>query len=346
MTDRCFWGIITISIILSTSPTASAQALSPAPGATGKASAARAWVQPRTPDGQPDLGGVWSNATLTPFERPAALGSKQFFTEQEAADYLRQRIDGTDAPRRSGPAPVEINGRAYSRVWQDRGTTLVATLRTSQVIDPADGKVPPMTPEAQAKFEAAHAYAKLHPADGPEDRSLWERCILFGGEGPPMLNEPINNDYQIVQTPGYVTILVEMNHRARIIPLDGQPHAPQNMRFWSGDPRGHWEGKTLVVESTNFRSNGENRFGITYDGMTDDNLRIIERFTRTGPETIMYQATIVDPTVYTRPWTVELSMQKRATVLYEFACHEGNYGLPGILSGARAEERAAAKKSK
>jgi hypothetical protein len=346
MTDRCFATIITVSIFLATSPAATAQASSPAPGPTGKPTAASRWVQPRTPDGQPDLAGVWTNATLTPFERPAALGSKQFFTEEEAAAYVKQRIDGTDAPRPAEAAPAEINGRAYSRVWQDRGTTLVATLRTSQVIDPPNGKVPPMTPEAQAKFEASHAYNKRHPADGPEDRSLWERCILFGGEGPPMLNEPINNNYQIVQTPGYVTILVEMNHQARIIPLDGRPHPPQDARFWSGDPRGHWEGNTLVVESTNFRSNGKNRFGITYDGTTDDNLRVIERFTRTDPTTMMYQATIVDPTVYTQPWTVELSMRKRSTILYEYACHEGNYGLPGILSGARAEERAAAEKSK
>ena len=327
MMHRCFIALVTFLIVLSTSPGASR------------------WVPPRTPDGQPDLGGVWTNGTLTPFERPAALGSKQFFTEEEAAAYVKQRLDGTDAPRPSGAAP-EINGRAYSRVWQDRGTTLVATRRTSQVIDPPDGKVPPMTPEAQAKFEASRAYNKRHPSDGPEDRSLWERCILFGGEGPPMLNEPINNNYQIVQTPGYVTIFVEMNHLSRIIPLDGRPHPPQNMRFWSGDPRGHWEGNTLVVESTNFKSNGKNRFGVTYDGMTDDNLRIVERFTRTDPTTIMYQATIDDPTVYTRPWTVELSMRARSTVLYEYACHEGNYGLPGILSGARAEERAAAEKSK
>jgi hypothetical protein len=339
MTDRCFAAIITVSIVLSTSPAPTAQTLSPA-------SAAGGWVQPRTPDGQPDLGGVWTNGTLTPFERPAALGSKQFFTEEEAAAYVRQRIDGTDAPPPSASAPKEVNDRAYARIWQDKGNTLVATRRTSQVIDPPNGKVPPMTPEAQAKFEASHAYFKRHPADGPEDRSMWERCILFGGEGPPMLNEPINNNYQIVQTPGYVTIFVEMNHQARIIPLDGRPHSPQNMRFWSGDPRGHWEGNTLVVESTNFRSNGKNRFGTTYDGMTDDNLRVVERFTRTDPATIMYQATIVDPTVYTKPWTVELSMRERSTVLYEYACHEGNYGLSGILAGARAGEKAAAEKSK
>jgi hypothetical protein len=346
MLDRFFAATVAVAIILSMAPAATAQSSSPTPSRkAARASAAGGWVQPRTPDGQPDISGVWSNATLTPFERPAALGSKQFFTEAEAAAYVQQRIDGTDVPRPTQPA-VEINGRAYSRVWQDRGTTLVATLRTSQVIDPADGKVPSMTPEAQAKFEALHAYTKRHPADGPEDRSMWERCILFGGEGPPMLNEPINNNYEIVQTPGYVTIFVEMNHLARIIPLDGRPHAPQTMRFWTGDPRGHWEGNTLVVESTNFKSNGRNRFGITYDGMTDDNLRIVERFTRTDPTTIMYQATIDDPTVYTKPWTVELSMRARSTILYEYACHEGNYGLPGILSGARTEERAAAEKSK
>jgi hypothetical protein len=316
--DRRFVVAVAAVIALSASPAANAQA----PSKTAKASGG--WVQSRTPDGQPDIGGIWSNATLTPFARPANLGSKQFFTEEEAAAYVQQRIAGTDAPPPSGPRPAEVNDRAYARIWSDRGNSLVATRRTSQVIDPPDGKVPAMTPEAQAKFEEAHAYNKRHPADGPEDRSLWERCILFGGEGPPMLNEPINNNYQFVQTRGYVTILVEMNHQARIIPLDGRP--------------------PLVVESTNFKSNGHNRFGITYDGMTDENLRITERFTRTSADTLMYQATIVDPTVYTKPWTVELSMRKRTEPLYEYACHEGNYGLPGILSGARAEERTAARK--
>ena len=336
--DRCFVATIAALIALLTSPVATAQAQSKPPKVSG------GWVQSRTPDGQPDLGGIWSNATLTPFARPANLGSKQFFTEEEAAAYIRQRIEGTDAPPPAGPRPVEVNDRAYARIWSDRGDSLVATRRTSQVTDPPDGKVPAMTPAAQAKFEEAHAYTKRHPSDGPEDRSLWERCILFGGEGPPMLNEPINNNYQFVQTRGYVTILVEMNHQARIIPLDGRPHPPQDVRLWSGDPRGHWEGNTLVVETTNFKSNGKNRFGITYDGMSDENLRITERFTRTGAETLMYQATIVDPTVYTKPWTVELSMRKRTEPLYEYACHEGNYGLPGILSGARAEEKAAARK--
>ena len=202
--------------------------------------------------------------------------------------------------------------------------------------------LPDDSPKARPSSKRLHDYNKRHPSDGPEDRSLAERCILFSGEGPPMLNEPLNNNYQIFQNPGYVTILVEMNHQVRIIPLDGRPHLPQNLRFWGGDPRGHWEGNTLVVESTNFRSDGKNRLGIAYDGMTDDNLRVIERFTRTDPTTIMYQATIVDPTIYTKPWTVELSMRKRSGLLYEFACHEGNYGLPGILSGARAAEKAAA----
>ncbi len=339
MVSRCFMvmGAAVAALLMA----GSANAQSQNPKAAGKSAPAAKWVQPRTPDGQPDMGGVWTNATLTPFERPASLGSKQFFTEEEAAVYAKQRIAGTDTVRTIDRGAADVNGDAYRQIWQERGTTLVTTRRTSQVIDPPDGKVPPMTPEAKAKFAELHAYQQRHPSDGPEDRSLLERCILFGGAGPPMLNEPINNNYQIVQTPGYVTILVEMNHVARVIPLDGRPHLPASMRFWSGDPRGHWEGNTLVVDSTNFMDHGKNRFGLTYEGMSDENLQITERFTRVDPTTILYQATITDPTVYTKPWTVELSMRKRSDLLYEYACHEGNYGLAGILSGARAEEKTA-----
>jgi len=199
-----------------------------------------------------------------------------------------------------------------------------------------------MTPDARERYENFHRDLAQHPADGPEDRYLTERCILFGAAGPPMLPEPYNNNYQIVQSPGYVTILVEMNHEVRVIPLDGRPHLPQNIRQWTGNSRGHWEGNTLVVDTTNFTFNNQSRFGVSYlDGMTDQNLHVVERFTRTGPDTILYQATINDPTVYTKPWTVEISMTKREDHLFEYACNEGNYGMFGILSGARADEKKA-----
>jgi hypothetical protein len=213
-------------------------------------------------------------------------------------------------------------------------------MHTSLVVDPPDGRVPSFTPQAQQKFDAARAELARHPSDGPESRSLTERCILFGAAGPPMLPEPYNNNYQIVQSPGFVAIAVEMNHETRIVRLDGSPHLPSQIRQWTGDSRGHWEGDTLVVDTTNFKFNNQSRFGVGYlDGMADENLHVVERFRRTDPSTIIYQATVDDPTVYTKPWTIELSMAKRAERIFEYACHEGNYGMIGILSGARADEK-------
>ena len=315
----------------------------PAPSAKPKpAPAAKSWTPPRTPDGQPDLQGVWSNATLTPFQRPAELGAKQYFTEEEAAAFEKQRIQQTDVDRIEGArGEADLARRAYNNFWFDRGTRVVQSRRTSLVVDPPDGKIPALTAEAQKRFDTFRAQLAANPSDGPEDRLLTERCILFGAAGPPMLPEPYNNNYQIVQSPGYVMILAEMNHEARIIPLDGRPHFPQKVLQWTGDSRGHWEGATLVVESSNFTFNNQSRFGVAYlTGMSDQNLRVAERFTRTDRDTILYQATINDPTVYTRPWTVEISMRKRDDSLFEYACHEGNYGMFGILAGARAQEKA------
>jgi hypothetical protein len=170
---------------------------------------------------------------------------------------------------------------------------------------------------------------------------LTERCILFGAT-VPMLPEPYNNNYSIVQTPGYVTILVEMNHDTRIIPLDGRPHLSQKLQQWTGDSRGRWEGETLVVETTNLKFNNKSRFGVGFlNGLSDENLRVVERFTRTDANTLTYQATIEDPTVFTRGWTIEQSMDRTKGPLFEVACHEGNYGMGFILSGHRSEERAA-----
>jgi hypothetical protein len=303
------------------------------------------WKPPRTPDGQPDLQGIWTNATLTPLQRPAELGNKQFFTEQEAADYEKQRIQQTDVDRIDGErGPADLARRAYNSFWFDRGTRVVKSRRTSLIVDPPDGKIPAMTPEAQKRSDSFRAQQAQHPSDGPEDRLLTERCILFGAAGPAMLPEPYNSNYRIVQGPGYVAILVEMNHEARIIPLDGRPHVSQNIPQWTGDSRGRWEGDTLVVESTNFKFNDQSRFGVGYlTGMSDQNLRVVERFTRTDPDTIIYRATMTDPTVYIRPWTVEISMTRRESPIFEYACNEGNYGMSGILSGTRAEERAASR---
>jgi|SRR5579871_2069711 len=307
----------------------------------GIAAGQTTWKAARTPDGQPDLQGIWTNATVTPLQRPAELGNKQFFTEDEATAFEKQRVEQNDVDRVEGArGAADLARRAYNNVWFDRGTRVVKSRRTSLIIDPPDGRVPAFTPAAQKRADDLRAHLAQHPADGPEDRYLTERCILFGATGPPMLPEPYNNNYEIVQGPGYVVILSEMNHDVRLIPLDARPHLPGTMAQWKGNSRGRWEDGTLVVDSTGFRFNEQSRFGVGYlNGLTDQNLHVTERFKRVDADTILYQATVDDPTVYTKPWTVEISMSKRSDPIFEYACHEGNYGMSGILSGARAEEK-------
>ncbi len=294
--------------------------------------AASTWTGPRTADGQPDLQGIWTNATITPMERPADLAGKQFFTEQEVAAYEKKVLENTNKDRRDGGAEADV-GRAYNDAWWDIGTKIVSTRRTSIVIDPPDGKIPPLTPAAQARVAARLAAARRPPA-GPEDRGLPERCILWPTAGPPMLPSAYNNNYQILQTPGQVTILIEMIHDVRVIPLDGRPHVSPNIRLWLGDPRGHWEGSTLVVDSTNFTNKNPFRG-------SDRNLHLTERFTRVSPDTILYQFTVDDPTAFTKSWTGEVPLHRTPGPMYEYACHEGNYSMLNMLAGARAEERAA-----
>ncbi len=291
----------------------------------------------RLPWGDPDLEGNWTNATLTPLQRPPELASKEFFTVEEAAAFAKLRVEQTNADRPSRPGEVG----AYNDAFFERGSRGVKSRRTSLVIDPPDGKIPALTPEAQKKVEARQKREAASPADRPDDRWLTERCILFGAT-VPMLPEPYNNNYRIVQTPGFVTILVEMNHDTRVIPLDGRPHLAQTVQQWTGDSRGRWDGNTLVVETKNLKFNEKSRFGVGYlNGLSDENLRVVERFTRTEANTLTYQATIEDPTVFTKPWTIEQSMDRTGGELFEVACHEGNYGMFNILSGHRAEERAA-----
>ena len=294
------------------------------------------WSQPRTPDGQPDLQGVWSNATLTPLERPAAFAGREFLTEKELEDkekalQPRTRLRaGTEAHYdflQYGLDPLQAK-RASSR-------------RTSLIVDPPDGKIPPLTPEAKKRAAArTEARKRMGPFDGPESRSLAERCILMGGEGPPMLPEAYNSNIQFQQGPGYVAILQEEIHDIRIIPLDGRPHLGPRIRQLMGDSRGRWEGNTLAVDTTNFTDTTNFRG-------SGENLHVVERFTRVDEETIRYEFTVEDPTTWTRPWKAELSMVKTKGPIFEFACHEGNYGLANNLSGARAQEKAeeAAKRS-
>jgi hypothetical protein len=286
------------------------------------------------PNGHPDLQGIWSSATITPLERPQDLAGKAYFTGEEAAEYEKRILQDRDRDQRGKSAEEDVNG-AYNEFWFDRGSKVVPTLRTSLVVDPADGRVPPLTPGAQ-KTAAARAALSRRPPEGPEDLGLPERCLLWPTAGPPMLPSAYNNNYQIVQTPGYVMILVEMIHDARVIPLDGRPHLPASVRQWMGDPRGHWEGETLVVDTTNFTSK-------THFRGSNENLHVVERFTRSGPNTILYQFTVEDPVSFTKPWAGEVPLTKSEGPIYEYACHEGNYSMTNILKGTRLQEREAAQ---
>jgi hypothetical protein len=315
------------------SPTAAAKA-------AGGAAKTSTWVPPKTPDGQPDLQGIWNNGTVTPMERPASLAGKEFFTEKEALEWEKQVVSRANRDQRT-PGTEQDVARAYNDAWWDSGTKVVRTLRTSMVVDPPDGRIPALTPKAQ-EAQRARAAGRQHPAETPRDRPLAERCLQFPTSGPPMTPYVYNNNFRIVQTKDYVAINIELLHDVRMIPLDGRSHLPSDVRQWFGDSIGHWEGNTLVVDTTNFSDK------TSYRG-SDENLHVIERFTRIDPETIVYRFTIDDPTAFTKPWTAELTMVKTAGPLYEYDCHEGNYGMMNLLKGARADERAAdeaAKKGK
>jgi hypothetical protein len=285
---------------------------------------------PRTPWGHPDLQGIWNNSTITPLERPRAFAGREFLTAAEAA-----QLDAAAAERydeRPQDAAQDVDA-AYNQVWWDRGNT-VASHRTSLIVDPPDGRLPALTPEGRTR--ATEIARRLRGVtEGPEDRNLAERCLT---RGAPKLPGGYNNNFQIVQTPTYVVIMQEMIHEARIIPLDGRRHLPSSIRSWLGDSRGRWEGDTLVVETTNYHLlSGFNSYYCCQGSA--EQLRIVERFHRTSATTIDYRFTVEDPTTFTRPFTVELPMQKTEDAIFEYACHEANYGLEGILRGARAEER-------
>jgi hypothetical protein len=294
--------------------------------------AAQKWTPPRTEWGHPDLQGLWTNATITPFERPAELATKEVLTEEEAAQYEKQTLQARDADRRDGAADADL-GRSYNQFWYDRGTKVISSRRTSLVVDPPDGRIPPLTADAQRQVSDRAAARQAGPADGPESRSLAERCILWPTAGPPMLPSGYNNNYQILQTPGYVVILIEMIHDVRIIPLDGRPHLSQTVRQWMGDSRGRWEGDTLVVETTNFTDKTNFRG-------SGEHLKLVERFTRVDGGTINYEFTVSDAASFTRAWKAAVPMTKTEGLIYEYACHEGNYGMTNLLSGARALEKA------
>jgi hypothetical protein len=271
-------------------------------------------------------------------ERPANLAGKEFFTEQEAAQYEKEVVERNNKDRRDGPAESDVS-RAYNDFWWDSGTKVVKTRRTSLVIDPSDGKVPPMTAAGQQRQAERAAINRGHEFDGPENRPLPERCLILQGAGPPITPTAYNNNVQIVQAPGYVALLVEMGHEVRIIPTDARSHVPASVRQWKGNSRGRWEGDTLVVETTNFSDKNPFRG-------SSEKMKLIERFRRIDEDTLIYQFTVDDPATWTRPWTVEIPVTRSQGQLFEYACHEGNYGMLGALAGARAEEHAAEQAEK
>jgi hypothetical protein len=301
-----------IAVALMT-PVVAAQTNSTAPR-----SAARPAL-PRTPEGTPDLQGVWDFRTATPLERPRDLGDKRFFSAAEAAEFERraaERIGNTVA--------------VHPPDWLDYGMKVLTDMRTSLIDDPPDGRIPALTAEARAR-QVARAAERRPAADGPEDRNLGERCLVFSA-GPPILPGPYNNNLRIVQTRQAVVMETEMIHDARIVPVDGRPHLSESIRPWLGDSRAHWEADTLVVETTNFSERTPFRG-------SDTNLRLVERLSLIDADTLKYEFTVNDPTVFTRPWTVSYPMTRSAGDMYEYACHEGNYGLLDTLKGARFEER-------
>jgi hypothetical protein len=293
----------------------------------------------KTPWGDPDLQGTWTNQTLTPLERPAEFTGKPVLTEEEARAYEARLRQQTNADIRTPGTRRDVTV-AYNDAWWDRGERIVADRRTSLIVDPADGKIPPLTPAAQkraAAARAANAAIGDNPA-APEDLDVYSRCIIRSAL--PRLSTGYNNNYEIVQTPGYVAILQEQIHDTRIIPLDGRPHLAGTVRQWLGDSRGRWEGDTLVVETTNFTDEAR---GSTFRDATR-NMVLVERFRRVDAETIDYQFTVTDPETWTRPWTVKMPWNKMDGLMYEYACHEGNYGLENTLRSARAAEKATQQK--
>ena len=302
--------------------------------------------QASTPWGDPDLQGVWDFRTLTPLERPRELAGKEVFTEEEAAEFVQASL--AEIEGRDDEVPADIVGN-YNQFWFDRGTTVVGTRRTSRIVDPPDGRLPPLTPEAERRATSPEAQRVTQAGRGIvppvswEDLSPGSRCIHHGKAGPPINPGAYNNNMQLFQTPGYVAILNEQIHSVRVIPLDGRPYLGSGIRQWMGDSRGRWEDRTLVVETTNF--NGKHAQAGRPTLTSSEHQSLIERFTRVDVETLLYEYTVTDPATWAESWTAQVTMSKSQDLLYEYACHEGNYSMLVRLAGARATEKEAAATS-
>jgi len=306
---------LAVAILSAATLAAQTAAPSQARKTVSKAASAKIWSTPRTPDGHPDLQGIWSYVTATPFEKPGGSGA-----------YIYAQEDSAN--------PVG----GYNTLFFDTVQRGPKDRPTSQVVDPPDGHLPPLTPAAK-KRQALFAEKMMRPATGPEDRALYERCIVGFNTGPPIIPGGYNQNLQVVEAPGTVALYTEMIHTTRIVPMDGRPHG--TLAQWNGDPRGHWEGETLVVDSVHFKDQGTGTLLLPVP--LDENLHLVERFTLLDDKTLLYQYTVDDPTIFTRPWSGQLYMSRSEDQIYEYACHEGNYAMPAILSGARLEEKASAE---
>jgi len=333
MSRRFLVLICVLSIVLLATLSVAGQA----PSAGAKAQpAAKVYKAPRTPDGQPDLQGYWTNSTYVPLERPNGV-TKELYTQEEAIQIEKRAAERES--EQTEPGTIADVHYDFTQFGLDRNqSTHLSSVRTSMIIDPSDGKLPSVTPEGQkrAADRAAERRRAGATTDAVQNMPIGTRCIIMAGSGPPMMNAGYNANYQIVQGQGYVMILTEMIHDVRIIPLDGRPHVSPKIRQWMGDSRGHWEGETLVIETTNYNDKNP------YRGASQ-NMKVTERFTRLAPDTIDYKFTVDDETTWTRPWTAVLPLTASVGPIFEHACHEGNYGVRNTLSGARAEEKRAAE---
>ena len=337
MINRCALVAVMAVLLMSWTPGA----------AVGQTTPEGKWTPPRTEDDHPDLQGTWANNSATPLERPEAFGDKGVLTEEEVAELtqavnvfrdqeqagdllgdslIRKALDPSYDPE------FDKETGDYNAFWL---VERHLENRTSLIIDPPNGQRPSQTEAARARAAERSAYRRDHPADGPEVRGLGDRCLHFS---VPNTGSGYNSYFQILQTPEQVTIIQEMGHFTRVIPLDGRPHLDAKIPQWGGNSRGHWEGDTLVVESRNYDTRS------SFNGASE-NLILIERFALIAPNVLRQELTLTDPDTWTQPWTMELLLDQSQDAIFEYACHEGNYSMPGILGGARAEERAAAKTS-
>jgi hypothetical protein len=329
-----------IALFVGTSALMRGQALKTGgPESNTASKSGKAWTAPRTPGGHPDFQGYWTNATYTPLERPEALGTKEFYTEAEELELVKRlRLQDNSQPKDD----IHYD----NRTWQDESYSKgISNHRTSLIFDPPDGRIPPLNAKGQQRaVEFAHGELRRKAAVSAKSMSLAERCITWGTEGPPMIGSTYNANFQILENDTSVAIVHEMIHSARMIPFDGRPHLPEDVRQLGGDSRGRWEGDTLVVETANFTDKTNFRGPPAHtrqDIFSSNEMHVVERFTRIDAETIVYRFTVEDPGTWTKPWSGEVVLKRFEGPMFEYACHEGNYGLANILAGARAKEKAA-----